>query len=116
MHSQKKYNRRTRFNMRKLANVLFTYELQRKLENTGSTAIAAGCHPGVSTTELLRYAPRLLLSLTAPLVRLVKPSAEDALPTLSADRAGRERPGLFLSNQNEGIEVLGPECRNVSRV
>jgi NAD(P)-dependent dehydrogenase (short-subunit alcohol dehydrogenase family) len=84
VHAQKKYNRLTRYNMSKLANVLFTYELQRKLEDAGSQAIAVACHPGVSTTELLRYTPRLLLSITAPLMRLVNSSAEGALPTLLA--------------------------------
>jgi len=84
VHTQKKYNRLTRYNMSKLANVLFTYELQRKLEAAGSQAMSVACHPGVSATELLRYTPRLLLSLTAPLMRLVNSSAEGALPTLLA--------------------------------
>ena len=36
----------------KLANLLFTYELQRRLMRHGST-IAVAAHPGVADTELL---------------------------------------------------------------
>ena len=43
---------RKAYNQSKLANVLFTYELARKLEGTGVTANAL--HPGVVGTKLLR--------------------------------------------------------------
>jgi NAD(P)-dependent dehydrogenase (short-subunit alcohol dehydrogenase family) len=40
----------------KLANLLFTYELQRRLSASGAGAIAVAAHPGFSKTELLRDA------------------------------------------------------------
>ncbi len=40
----------------KLANLLFTYELQRRLSSSGATTIAVAAHPGFSKTELLRDA------------------------------------------------------------
>ena len=43
---------RKAYNQSKLANVLFTYELARRLEGTGVTANAL--HPGVVGTKLLR--------------------------------------------------------------
>ncbi|GLB81417.1 SDR family NAD(P)-dependent oxidoreductase [Mycobacterium kiyosense] len=62
----------------KLANLMFTYELQRRLQGTNTIAVAA--HPGGSKTEIVRNSP--------PLVRFMGPlfqSAEmGALPTLRA--------------------------------
>ena len=40
----------------KLANLLFTYELQRKLHGKGTSTIAAAAHPGWTATELQRHA------------------------------------------------------------
>jgi NAD(P)-dependent dehydrogenase (short-subunit alcohol dehydrogenase family) len=40
----------------KLANLLFTYELQRRLSLSDATTIAVAAHPGFSKTELLRDA------------------------------------------------------------
>ena len=66
----------------KLANLLFTYELQRRL--TGTTTLAAAAHPGGSRTELTRNLPPLVGVVT----RLVEPLFQDAdmgaLPTLRA--------------------------------
>lgn len=39
----------------KLANLLFTYELQRRLEAAGSPAAALAAHPGWAETEILRH-------------------------------------------------------------
>jgi len=39
----------------KLSNLLFTYELQSKLESAGIGCIAVAAHPGVSNTNLARF-------------------------------------------------------------
>ena len=52
----------------KLANLLFTYELQRRLRTTNTAAVAA--HPGGSNTELARNVPpmqRVAMAALAPL-------------------------------------------------
>ncbi len=49
------------YNQSKLANVLFTKALARRLENTGVTVNAV--HPGVVATELARSYPKLLVKL-----------------------------------------------------
>lgn len=41
----------------KLANLLFTYELQRRLAAAGAKAMALGAHPGGSHTAITRNAP-----------------------------------------------------------
>jgi len=39
LHAEKSYNRMGRYQMSKFANILFTYELQRRLEKSNSPAI-----------------------------------------------------------------------------
>ncbi|MEV6383912.1 oxidoreductase [Streptomyces sp. NPDC051773] len=63
----------------KLANLLFTYELQRKLAGTGSLVLAA--HPGGSATELMRNTPRPVRMLSE---LVLQSPAMGALPTLRA--------------------------------
>ena len=52
MMSGEKYDRIAAYGRSKLANLLFTYELQRRLEAADSTTAALAAHPGVSSTEL----------------------------------------------------------------
>jgi NAD(P)-dependent dehydrogenase (short-subunit alcohol dehydrogenase family) len=87
---ERSYSRVAAYGQAKLANLMFTYELQRRLARSGSTAgrgttIAVAAHPGVSDTELARYSPaalRVPLTVLAPLV--TQPAAMGALPTLRA--------------------------------
>ncbi|XP_055707549.1 retinol dehydrogenase 13-like isoform X2 [Phlebotomus papatasi] len=53
LNSEKNYERGKAYNQSKLANVLFTRELAKKLQGTGVTVNAL--HPGVVDTELMRH-------------------------------------------------------------
>jgi NAD(P)-dependent dehydrogenase (short-subunit alcohol dehydrogenase family) len=78
------YNRVAAYGQAKLANLLFTYELQRRLASHGTT-VAAAAHPGGSDTELTRNLPPLLeraFSLVVPFI--TQDAAAGALPTLRA--------------------------------
>jgi NAD(P)-dependent dehydrogenase (short-subunit alcohol dehydrogenase family) len=78
------YSRAGAYGQSKLANLMFTYELQRRLASLGTT-IAVAAHPGISNTELIRNLParlRTLASLIAPL--LTQTPEMGALPTLRA--------------------------------
>jgi NAD(P)-dependent dehydrogenase (short-subunit alcohol dehydrogenase family) len=78
------YNRVAAYGQAKLANLLFTYELQRRLASHGTT-IAAAAHPGGSNTELTRNLPSLVQPATYRLFGLVaQDAAAGALPTLRA--------------------------------
>ncbi|OLF09684.1 short-chain dehydrogenase [Actinophytocola xinjiangensis] len=81
---ERSYSRVGAYGQSKLANLMFTYELQRRLARHGTT-IAVAAHPGVSNTELVRNAPapvRLPVTWLAPL--LTQKPAMGALPTLRA--------------------------------
>jgi NAD(P)-dependent dehydrogenase (short-subunit alcohol dehydrogenase family) len=78
------YSRAAAYGQSKLANLMFTYELQRRLTSRGTT-VAVAAHPGVSNTDLVRNSPPLLRAvsnLVSPL--LTQPPAMGALPTLRA--------------------------------
>ena len=85
----------------KLANLLFTYELQRRFVALGIQAQALAAHPGVSDTNLANH---LLPGWAAPvlrplLARMVQSAAMGALPTLRA----------AVDPQANGGEYFGPD-------
>ncbi|KAI2648856.1 Retinol dehydrogenase 12 [Labeo rohita] len=53
INSEKNYDKQKAYSQSKLANVLFTRSLAKRLEDTGVTAYAL--HPGVVQTELWRH-------------------------------------------------------------
>jgi NAD(P)-dependent dehydrogenase (short-subunit alcohol dehydrogenase family) len=79
---EKDYNRVVAYGQSKLANLMFTYELQRRLQGTDTIAVAA--HPGGSNTELARNLPFVVRVATAALAPLMQGPAMGALPSLRA--------------------------------
>jgi len=89
------YHRWMRYGQSKVANLLFTYELQRRLEASGAGTVALACHPGGSNTELGRDAG-LLMKTFQPIANLfMQPAAMGALPTLRAATDPLARGGEF---------------------
>lgn len=70
----------------KLANLLFTYELQRRFQSRGHDVIALAAHPGISATSLANHLFFNLISwLIQPVMKMVfQSSAMGALPSLRA--------------------------------
>ena len=64
------------YNQSKLANVMFTYELSRRLAGTGVTVNAL--HPGVVSTSFGAEDPTLLTRMARPLMRFMKTPAKGA--------------------------------------
>ncbi|MFD7812798.1 SDR family NAD(P)-dependent oxidoreductase [Streptomyces sp. NPDC059785] len=84
LQGERSYSRVAAYGQAKLANLMFTYELQRRLAPHGTT-VAVAAHPGVSNTELARNTPaalRLPVTWLAPL--LTQKAEMGALPTLRA--------------------------------
>ncbi len=78
------YHRWLRYGQSKVANLLFTYELQRRLAAAGATTIAVACHPGGSNTNLARDAGKLMALFQPMADRIMQSAAMGALPTLRA--------------------------------
>jgi NAD(P)-dependent dehydrogenase (short-subunit alcohol dehydrogenase family) len=84
LQSEESYGRVAAYGQSKLANLMFTYELQRRLGSLNTT-IAVAAHPGLADTDLMRNLPaaiRVIAPVIGPLMSQ-KPEM-GALPTLRA--------------------------------
>ncbi len=94
---EQRYNRSAAYARSKLANLLFAYELERRLEHAGrQDPISLAAHPGYANTELGRYLPapmRLGVGLVNPL--FAQSPAMGALPLLRAATDPDARGGQF---------------------
>jgi NAD(P)-dependent dehydrogenase (short-subunit alcohol dehydrogenase family) len=85
LQSERGYRRMAGYSQSKLANLMFTYELQRRLHSAGSPAIAAAAHPGLTRTDLARYLSPVMTALYVLIERpLAQRAAIGALGTLRA--------------------------------
>jgi NAD(P)-dependent dehydrogenase (short-subunit alcohol dehydrogenase family) len=113
LHGERSYGKWTAYGQSKLANLLFTYELQRRLAATRAHAISVACHPGYAATNLQLAGPRmqgkaLLEQGFAWANRLFSQSAEmGALPTLYAATAPDVRGGDYFG-PGGFAEMWGP--------
>jgi NAD(P)-dependent dehydrogenase (short-subunit alcohol dehydrogenase family) len=85
----------------KLANALFTLELQRRLEAAGAPTASLGAHPGFASTSLVANGPARngspLDPLTVWATRLLgQPAHRGALPTLRAATDPTARGGEYF--------------------
>lgn len=103
-HFETGYNRVRAYGQSKLANLLFTYELQRRLAAKGASTIATAAHPGLSDTELMRYMPGFIPDLVWKVV--AQPPDKGALPTLRAATDPRVQGGQYYGPDGIG-EVTG---------
>ena len=80
------YNFFAAYNQSKLANLLFTSELQRKLTAAGSSVIATAAHPGYSATNLTAHSGSALKGFVMSIGDrvLAQSAAKGALDTLYA--------------------------------
>jgi NAD(P)-dependent dehydrogenase (short-subunit alcohol dehydrogenase family) len=105
INADQDYHPRKRYYASKLANLLFTFELDRRLQAKESSTIAVAAHPGGSDTELGRYVTGVsgaVMRAMTPLIRPFMNTAEQgAWPTELAATA----PGV------EGGQYFGPGGR-----
>ena len=102
LQGEKSYRKWMAYAQSKLANLLFTYELQRRLEAAGARAVSVACHPGYSATNLQAVGPQMSGSRVA--ARLMdlgnrffsQPAAMGALPTLYAATSPDARGGDYI--------------------
>ena len=86
----------------KLANLLFTFELQRKADAAGAKLLSVACHPGYAATNLQAAGPKMsgaafVETLMGYSNRIFAQSAAmGALPTLYAATAPEARGGDYI--------------------
>jgi NAD(P)-dependent dehydrogenase (short-subunit alcohol dehydrogenase family) len=90
LQSLKGYSPMGAYQQSKLANLLFTFELDRRLRAAGSRVMSVAAHPGVANTNLFQTGDRSALEKTIrnlvghAIDILLNTDAEGALPTLYA--------------------------------
>ena len=86
------YKKVQSYGQSKLANLMFTFELQRRLEAKGATTLTAVAHPGWTATDLQRHSG--LFDFLNPVLAM-KPE-QGALPTLYAATAPEVKGGDYF--------------------
>jgi NAD(P)-dependent dehydrogenase (short-subunit alcohol dehydrogenase family) len=61
LNSERRYNPTKAYTQSKLANLMFSYELDRRLKKAGHTTKSIAVHPGWSATNLMRTSPMIKL-------------------------------------------------------
>ncbi|MCK4920516.1 MAG: SDR family NAD(P)-dependent oxidoreductase [Bacteroidales bacterium] len=120
--NRKGYSRIKAYARSKIANLLFTYELQKRFESINSSSIAVAAHPGISDTNLGRHFENIwFVKLMMPMHRrMVQSAAMGALPGLRASTdpnvIGGEYYGPGGKGERTGFPVLvesNPESHNM---
>lgn len=107
INMDKNYGRTSAYSRSKLANLLFAYELQRRLSNWSST-ISVSAHPGYASTNLQSTGPgmgkgKFWLWSYKILNRIIAQSAEmGALPILYAATAENVKGGEYIAPNGYG--------------
>jgi len=87
------YDKFREYGQSKVADLIFTFELQRRLEKNNSSTISVGAHPGISKTELLRTD---------------NPDMIDEFPHMSANQGAFS--SLYAATENiENGSYIGPD-------
>jgi NAD(P)-dependent dehydrogenase (short-subunit alcohol dehydrogenase family) len=89
LQSAKHYQKAAAYGRSKLANLMFTYELQRRLAAARAQTIALAAHPGNARTDLTRHLSGVVEAAMSPRFGLlnswwVQDGSMGALPTLRA--------------------------------
>lgn len=105
LDASKGYSRGAFYGQSKLANMLFLFELDRRLRAAGSPVICTGCHPGVAATELMRHSS-ILQAINPLFRRIFNTPAMGAWPSLQA-AVGPARAGGYYGPTGMG-EMRGP--------
>jgi NAD(P)-dependent dehydrogenase (short-subunit alcohol dehydrogenase family) len=97
---RRRYRRWRAYGQSKLANLLFTSELQRRLTAAGSPVLATAAHPGYAATNLQFHSEQRGFDLISALGNRV----------IAQDEAGGARPTLYAAVADiPGDSFAGPD-------
>jgi len=103
---EKPYDEWREYGVSKLADILFSYELDRRLKAAHLPIISAAAHPGVTRTNLQRFIPNeKLQEMFAQFSEVMEPW-QGALPTLFAATDPSVKGGEFFGPDGEK-EIAG---------
>ncbi len=106
--SEKSYSKWGAYGQSKLANILFTQELNERLEQAGKSTRSMVAHPGGSSTNLgdkADFSPIMKFVFGGLIKLMAQPAAKGALPQLYAATAHQAQPGKYYGP--DGFQELG---------
>lgn len=118
---ERRYGAWSAYGQSKLANLVFTYELERRLRAAGKRTIALAAHPGYASTELQGVAPRLEgSSLKAWVMDLgnrlfAQSAAQGALPQIHAATAPDVKGGEYYGPDGF-MEMAGTRVKRCTSI
>jgi len=120
LQSTRGYSPMRAYQQSKLADLMFSFELSRRLRANGSTVESLAVHPGVAATELFRGDGRSAMSKAVRVFVghvigvLLNSDAEGALPTLYAATSADAVDGGYYGPQ--GFEEMRGDTVGVAKV
>ena len=109
---RRRYNKADAYGKSKLANLMFHFELDRRLKKIGSSAMAVAAHPGYSATNIgfgtKEKTPRIKrLAMNAGNRLFAQPADMGALPSLYAATVQHVQPGDYIGPDGWFMEFRG---------
>lgn len=100
-YERRKYKAMRVYGQSKLANLLFTFELQRQLNGTGAGLVALAAHPGAADSDFAQNLGPVVRTLKKPAIGwmtgwVLQSTEMGALPTLRAATDPTVRGGEFF--------------------
>ena len=128
LQSRTRYNPMRAYQQSKLADLMFAFELQRRLTLAGSTIKSIAAHPGIANTNLFHSPDHNPLATAARhfmgwiFDRFLNSQASGALPTLYAATAPEAEAGGFYGPQglqemrggDVGPAKVAPQARDLA--
>lgn len=119
---ERHYNASLAYAQSKLANLMFSLELHRRLQLAGSAVSAVACHPGFASTSLLSTGPKGLLNSAYKVIDPVfgQSAINGAIPTVLAAAGEEARSGEYYGPRSfggtrgpVGTAYIAPKARKV---
>lgn len=109
---RRRYNKADAYGKSKLANLMFHYELTRRLKKHGSPAMSVAAHPGYAATNIgfgtKDKTPRLKrLAMNVGNRLLAQPAHMGALPSLYAATVQQVQPGDYIGPDGWFMQFRG---------
>ena len=104
LQHERSYDKWEAYAQSKLANALFGFELDRRLQAAGASVVSAVCHPGYADTNLQRRGPEMAGSR----LRLLGMKVANAVFGQSAEQGALPLLYAATSPDIEGGEYVGP--------
>lgn len=102
---EKSYSKWPAYGQSKLANLLFTYELERWLRANGKSTIAVAAHPGYSSTNLQAVGPQMEQSSVGSFFMKLG----NSLVAQSAERGALPQVYAAVHPDVKGGQYIGPD-------